>query len=435
MHNNPRASILNIEIPKKWDIDQTLNGYVNSFTFHGLTRLLTGYKVEKLIWFLCLATGITFATRYTYFNAMKYLHHGIYTSVQVTYTNKIYFPSVTFCEKNLFYEAYTSFCGKPLEQASSEPTWCGKEMKTWPSVKIRNETRNDSMTSWSNGLFTVSECVVDRGNSCGRVKSRNFKSLKMLNHSCITWNPRGDIDKHKYGLGLISLKFQPPQWMQHNPEIVAVVHSPGDFFDYTKVMVGTAVSTIQQRVTTKQIQHKRLPFPFPSNCQRSQFPNLVKYFPRYSRGLCMHIAEAKNILRKCGNALDFYKHMLSKSDIEIYTRNQTREEFLSCYNKIHASNNASCPPSCQEVELETRIENIQDTFAGASYEENEYRVAIKLKDTDAISTVEEKEQYTWYEMTSEVGGLVGLLMGASVLSFVEIGMALMLMLLKRIRSY
>ena len=58
-------------------------------------------------------------------------------------------------------------------------------------------------------------------------------------------------------------------------------------------------------------------------------------------------------------------------------------------------------------------------------------MAVQLQRVDTYKIMEEKELYTWDQMACEVGGFIGLIMGMSIISLVEICAYICLRLSKR----
>ena len=59
-----------------------------------------------------------------------------------------------------------------------------------------------------------------------------------------------------------------------------------------------------------------------------------------------------------------------------------------------------------------------------------YLVHLQLAPVDSVRTVEEKELYSSYQMLCEIGDFVGLGIGASLISFLEVITYIVLLTLK-----
>ena len=63
-----------------------------------------------------------------------------------------------------------------------------------------------------------------------------------------------------------------------------------------------------------------------------------------------------------------------------------------------------------------------------------YRVGVQLKSAQEYKIMEEKPLYTLSQMACEIGGFIGVIMGMSVMSLVEILVVFVLSILKKILS-
>ena len=42
------------------DIEEVRKSYVEGFTIHGMSKIFTGHPVERVFWFVCLMTVLSF---------------------------------------------------------------------------------------------------------------------------------------------------------------------------------------------------------------------------------------------------------------------------------------------------------------------------------------------------------------------------------------
>ena len=89
----------------------------------------------------------------------------------------------------------------------------------------------------------------------------------------------------------------------------------------------------------------------------------------------------------------------------------------------------NCPFPCNELEISSfathsRInedyESLVDVESHNNGTKHYYQVELQLQNVDSYKIMEEKVLYTWDQMACEIGGFLGLVMGASMLSMIEI---------------
>ena len=97
-----------------------------------------------------------------------------------------------------------------------------------------------------------------------------------------------------------------------------------------------------------------------------------------------------------------------------------------------------CPFPCTEMNLAT-VTTFRKLEQPDMKEEQQnsslfYHLEIQLQNVDSYKIVEEKALYPWDQMACEIGGFLGLVMGASMLSFIEIFACTYFYSLKKVQS-
>ena len=177
---------------------------------------------------------------------------------------------------------------------------------------------------------------------------------------------------------------------------------------------------------------KRLPLLYPSNCTKEKSGDI---FPgKYPRTSCLESHTYINSYRLCGDCYDYVRQYIPNRIKEIYHKKSQIIEVKNCLleeSRVSRPNKANCPFPCESLELSVT----------ASFEEenhvkppdnltNLYLVHVQLAPVDSVRTVEEKELYSSYQMLCEIGDFVGLGIGASLISFLEVITYIVLLTLK-----
>ena len=160
------------------------------------------------------------------------------------------------------------------------------------------------------------------------------------------------------------------------------------------------------------------------------------------------------MLRECGDALDYPKRFMSADLLRKYWRNETMMKTWLCmisFSKSEVAGVDDCPVPCEELELsvvssfhelshkknnknnkknkkknETSTNRNHDEYCEDEEVEPVYRVDIQYVNIDSYRIVEEKQLYSWDQIAGEVGGFLGLVIGASFISIIEIVLYLIL---------
>ena len=88
-----------------------------------------------------------------------------------------------------------------------------------------------------------------------------------------------------------------------------------------------------------------------------------------------------------------------------------------------------CQFQCEDLDL-----RIMSTFHERNmkrYKSPIYRISLQYQRVNAYKVTKEKELYSWDQIASEIGGLIGLVIGVSFISMVEIVAYICLAIVKR----
>ena len=333
-------------------------------------------------------------------------------------TDRNYFPSITFCERNLLLYSYFAYCGVPLTMVNNK-TSCD-------NISYFKETEFKSKHFWSNGKFNVTKCVTWGKKSC--LNSNYLKSRFYFNNSCFTWNYNGDLHDI-YSHVEIEFKFEPELLKSMDPEIIAIPHNP----EVTEIDVTNKVDIEPYKKYEIKIDKtilKRLPAPFPSNCSYEKLGDISP--GKYTRRGCIESYNYIEMYKKCGNTLDYVQNFIPDDIKKQYKKNLSIMESIKCirsFGDMETKGITRCQFPCEDLDL-----GIMSTFHERNmkrYKSPIYRISLQYQRVDAYKVMEEKELYSWDQMACEIGGFIGLVIGASVISMVEIVTYVCLAIVKR----
>lgn len=430
-----------------------IHAYVDSFTIHGLTRVVTAPRYEALLWLMTLLLGVFLSVMIVRNLVTKYRRYDVYNDIRSIVTKKNTFPSLTICEKNLFEHITHSYCGISLKDESENTEWnkpCDYETIYHASENVTTTgSYNNSNTNWSNGLFQVLSCQSWDGGDC--LGSRYMKSHHRLNGSCITWNYKGDFHGEYYGHVELKLKFLKPELLKtlaKHPKIVAFLHDPElTDIDLTKAL--EIRPTKQRDISFLKTKIVRQPPPYPSGCAEKGSAEAFDILSGgYSRHSCVESHKLMTVYKECGDTLDYVRPFIP-NDVKIkYQRNSNNNnnnknstsilETKRCIRRALARKSVNtmvtirrCPFPCHEINIQMQsIESdVDGNGAGTGNktdaqkqekEELTYNINLQFQSVDTFRLFQEKPLYSLPQMMSEIGGFLGLVIGASLLSFIEL---------------
>ena len=403
-------------------IQKKIDEYTQSLTIHGLTRGVKGRKGESVFWISMLLVGLLCVFVVIHGLIKKYNSHIVYTELKSEITDQNNLPSITFCEESLLRQSYFSYCGTSIENFRMQTnTACSTYKQYVESVDSR-------ATSWETPLFNITYCMSWGGKRCD--SNKYFKSKVTVNNSCITWNYNGDFHD-AYSHVDIKFEFRKPAYLNEEIAMFAIPHDHRILeIDMTKKIEMDADQKYEIKIDKTFIT--RLPAPFPSNCTNDEVRNI---FPgRYTRYSCIESHYYVEMYKKCGDVFDYHKQYIPKDIVESYKQNNTNvTTCLLQYMEKELRNLKHCQFACEILDLDyySTFQSRHDKIKKSS-NVRRYEIGIQLKTANEYRVMQEKPLYTVSQMACEIGGFVGLIMGMSVISLIEIMVIIVLYIAKRI---
>jgi len=388
--------------------------YLDTFTVHGLTRACSygKSKFEWLLWALIVIGAIMTSTWLTYSNLTHYLEYKTYSEMTTPIQEENPFPSLTICELRSMLSHYFSYCNKKHGQRHDDYSKPCTEPIREPLSKV--DVLREKENTWGSGIFTVNSCFTWGGKTC--TSDAYIKSLRRFDHSCITLNYAGNLSDSYNAHAYIELEYNNTIGVR-NPYLIAIVHDPKIVeFEMTNRFVLEKNKTYEMNIQKTVI--KRLPPPFPSQCTYEKINDI---FPgKYTRRNCLESNIYLETYRICGDIVDYFKKYIPREYIEKYKKNKTIHEVLECMKRqSHEVKDTDCPVPCEEIEYTTRLYSYA-TPQNAKDHEERYRVHMQYSNVDSYQLIEEKQLVPLSRVVGNVGGLIGLILGASIISVIEI---------------
>ena len=181
-------------------------------------------------------------------------------------------------------------------------------------------------------------------------------------------------------------------------------------------------------IDIEEIVTKRLPYPFKPNCQQDETEIVKKY--SYSQATCEVECFLKRIIQRCDCIPDQFVEY-TEDNMRVCNVSEMNCVFSSSA-QVHCDN---CPVQCNAVDY--KISNsglgignklVYKRLKTTPGWENKSRLQIKSRINEDIigfrigyKTLEKqirvyKEAVPWYERLSMLGGIMGLLLGFSVIT-------------------
>ncbi len=413
---------------------------MDSLTVHGLPRIFLSKRLlPKLIWatifvFACSLLGLFLHERVVLYTKR---HHSI--KMERTTSSSMNFPTLTICDTDRMYDEQSL-------KFSDFPEKCNRR----PNGQATELFRYGCKLFTSNVSFS---CTYDFRSRCRFPEhfapSRSF-------YQCFTFNKNGtlvqSVNERNYGIDLLLYK-NPNEGttfsIDNNPlrkfsqGLLLLVHSPDEEMG---IALGNSVALIpgfQIEISLIKKDLKRLPAPFASNCSsKTTVKQLIG--GKYNRKNCLSSCSFNQIYEKCGKVTEHAQPYMPQKDYPTTKTFINQSSYNECRLKNALSNGntiCDCPFPCEQVTYEkqvtqrpwqasslTKTMKIQlAKFLGIQpsevnlnlLKENFIHLKVFFDDFTTL-TIVEQEMYNIESLLCDFGGLMGLLVGASAISLLEI---------------
>ncbi len=422
---------------------KNLSEQAENLTVHGVSRVVNAKtKIGKAIWLLLCIAAFCFLVKFAVRSLIKHFQRKVSVDVQKTNLEKIPLPAITFCNKNIF-------AGIPAPTMQKLPDNCSMIQDKYFKNKVNKEYFKMACELFFGNISQTSSSIAYYPRDYLRFP-KHFSLLPSYS-PCFTLNRNSTLNqfiaRESSGLHMI-LNFDEEKYTRQSFDVVAdprqglsvIVHEPKVHYPNSE---GKSVSPgYYTQFKIKKVVKQRKPKPFPSDCVHKEEDKCPKIFSgKQTKDLCLQTCFLLKMYEVCGDVLDYYRPFLP---LDEYPKQSWHMEAEPCYeklSKLYRANNCNCRLPCYEelYEVDTShspwpqkwqakyysqmlAERLGVKNRSFSFEEIKKRL-IKVSfyyENLVVETHTERERYTFESIVSDFGGQMGLFLGASVLSLVEV---------------
>ena len=381
------------------------NEYRSSFTIHGLSRALTGHCVEKVFWGLLVLISLSIIIYIVASLAKKFNRHDVYIQLYTKEYTESDTPFLTICPINVKQLQFCSFTNNCLGH--------------FPTSNM-SFNRNDSY-SWGNDKIYIN---IRQRSVKKEYQLRDF--ISVVYFGCIRLN-LSIFDTSSFSSNGISVYTAYPE-----QSIEVFVHNadePYPFLQSNAIEISRKQST---EINIELKKYERLEAPFASNCTKSAEPTI---FPgKYSKLKCVESLKCVNGFKTCGLYYDICQELLPTQFKSKYAKQITTEEqrrnVIDCLEAEFAKHyDKECGLPCKE-QIYTVITSLTRECSWLA--DNQREIFINYPLNPYYHIFKEAQLYPFEQLLSECGGLFGLFIGSSAISFIEILVFLSLLFFRKI---
>lgn len=466
MYKKAICSCFKIPEPDSRPFKEKISDFCSTSTMHGLKIVgcHNTHIIRRVIWLFAVAASFFVIVAMLINLMIKVKHPGTQTDISINTLeigDGLQFPAVTICSYNQYTIDY-------IKSEKGRGHWMYLS-KLYPDVIPLTEFENltglkFNMSSYTENITDVTEVIRQAAfNITHSMKACSWKgqllqcsklpgsSMVLTDFGvCHTLNSNNDssyvikapgarqgimifafdsIDSYLFGENYGSMGFR------------LLVH---DHFEYPSVkQFGISVPpSIDTTIALKKNVYK---FRDGNGCQKS-VPYLSGY-RRYTENGCMAECMATCVYQKCSCKLFFQSgdYLICNSPESVDCARKSEEYCRTMKELINACN---CPLECEHIEYQTRI-------SVANYPTNTYKNLFTLLDPGTpvmdlsnnaikmtiyyedlnVVTFTQSDSYTSDQVFGDIGGQMGLFLGASVLTIAEFCDFIIFSLVDKIRSH
>ena len=400
--------------------------YIEGSTLHGLNRAYSSsHQSEKWFWIFMIIAGLFGLTIGFSILVFKYLAYEINLEITDRIDEDVEFPSITFCNNeristSYMTDEYYGYYGKhPIQSAFSDHFYeYAKKFPYFCRIFGQNCNFTEDFTTYG------------------------------YHDPCITWNMKGLVAQKLPGIyNGIEMAFflnatitNYTNYLHSKNTITVIMHSsnefPSIFFDNFEIGAG-----VQTRIELKKRKYLRLPSPYPSKCTDINKLLDTKEVYSYTRNSCFEMCFIRQVLKDCGVVMQpRFRALIPDWMIAQYEKNVTLDEYTNCHRIlkweffINGLGYCDCPLACNEVIYNRRIQTVpldveylysfisQNNISLGdldNFKKSIFSIRVYYPRLESENAVE-RAAYEMSDVFNDFGGLLGLAIGASVISVVEL---------------
>ena len=435
------------------------NNFASDATTHGFSHVSAGkYWYSKLFWSMIFLGFFSLLWYNLYYIIKSYRSYSIYTTIEKKSVSPMKFPAVTVCSTGIIQNSETPVPSKEMERYNALG---GDDLSLMANMDMRlrnlllslkdfddlNHLKN--ATPQGETMFInkyIASCLFGLHEVCRYRKDFKIVPVSPYEGNCFIFNHDGRFKQQSegsyYGLSLMLYVNQsnmvPFTSFDEGAGVTIVLHDQNEFpfpLDHG-ILLEPGTNT---RISLKKSVTKRVESPYPSECSNGEDSTLL--FPgKYTISNCRRSCVAENTWKTC-NAIDIFQakylgleekrlNMTQLGCIFHFVRKVSKEVWSRCTCPVACTETRFSPtlsstawPSLADLPFYKRIfEAALDLPAGISDEyvhQNFLKVNIYYDDL-GYEVIQEKKEWTHQKLISDIGGQMGIWIGASIFSLAEI---------------
>ena len=425
---------------------------INSLTIHGLSNITSAQTwFSRIIWLTLCLLSCAFLIYTAATSFVKYSSYEVTEKVELKQNQHLALPAVTFCQTDFFHPMLFHHMEPPVFQ--NFPKNCNFTSKQH-FINDINKLFFSILCQMFIGTFDGKASAMDIINSKYFLFPDGFSFLPSF-YPCATLNRNSTLIQETlgeiHGLNMIlfvaDVKHPFYDYEVDNPlgerrqGIYVKLHEPKQQLHVDEgILLPAGYHT---HIAIKKNVIKRLPSPYSSKCEEDG-PNRGSIFPgKNTESMCFLSCICRFLYTLCSGMLPELTVFMKESEFPS-AANQSVHTLMSCIIKNFHSidvKQCGCAPHCYEEtysittsrnpwplkwqrstlsNMVNKLEGVQNRNLSLEQIRNRLTKVSIYYETFKETIYEETPLYDFVSISSNLGGQMGLFLGASIISIAEI---------------
>ncbi|XP_022106645.1 acid-sensing ion channel 1C-like [Acanthaster planci] len=401
--------------------------------------------LRRFVWLLALFGGFAAASYQTIDRTIYFLSNPKSVDYEIKYISPLEFPAVTVCNYNSYRNAalFSNVTYHPFAFLLSEVSNAIHTQQpvnySYYETYLTDVNTTEMYLQLAHEMEYSQMLIVAYWDGWGSVTSANFTRVITDFGVCYTFNAGQagqELLKQKvagkgHGLSLMLdaqqyFYFYSSKALQVSAGFVVAIHNQSEVPQVDSLGVGVAPGT-EVRIGLKRKEAINLEPPH-GECGSKE----LKYFSSYSINSCRQECLTDFVLEGCGCVEPY---MAVPSDLPVCNPAKVFSCVYTETERFNSDGVCECPIPCQQTTYTTSLSfatfpsdfyiqtlvNLYSDFnvTPEYFSSNTLKIEIYYEEL-SVESMEQQEAYTFFALLCDLGGALGLWLGGSILTFVEI---------------
>ena len=398
--------------------------YIENTTTHGVARIFRGKSwIRRIIWLLVVISVLSSLLYFIIERGIRLNAAQKSTSVDIIQARSLSFPAITICNSNQIKDSFLTSKNLTRYFDCLGRLLIGENVSCESSIPpdMRNVSITDLFVEGGQSVQEFISYCTFNGDDCTLIPL-TFVPRIIEFHLCYTTN---------YDGSLIAMNTRQAMHVQLNLNSSAygnilefgaavIIHPPGQLPSFESAL---SIPAGFEGYLGLKFSNRSFLEPRYGSCTRSKY---LKYYPTYSAAACRNELSIDRVLRECGCVPPGVPPG-AITNFPVCTVNSTLcAVFYADVSDLDL--NSDCPPECVAGEYTSQLSyTLSSTFRAPSVGQSvttgsfSDTVGVTIQFSSfSVTQVSENIAYGPGDFVSDIGGQMGLFIGASLVSVCEL---------------